>query len=81
MMKEDLTPRQNDLLNFIIKFKQTNGYSPTTKEMRKGINTKSKSHIEIMLDTLEDKNYIKIKHRRGMTSVIKICKFPELNDD
>lgn len=80
-MNEDLTPRQNDLLNFIIKFKQTNGYSPTTREMRKGINTKSKSHIEIMLDTLEDKNYIKIKHRPRSTNIIKICKFPELDMD
>ena len=80
-MKGNLTPRQNDLLNFIIKFKQTNGYSPTTKEMRRGINTKSKSHIEIMLDTLEDKNYIKIKHRPRSTNIIKICKFPELDMD
>ena len=80
-MNEDLTPRQNDLLEFIIKFKQTNGYSPTNKEMRVGINTKSKSHIEQMLDTLEDKNYIKIKHRKGATNIIKICKFPELDMD
>lgn len=80
-MKEDLTPRTQDLLDFIIKFKQTNGYSPTCREMRAGINTKSKSHIEQMLDTLEDKNYIKIKHRKGMPSIIKICKFPELNSD
>lgn len=77
----NLTPRQQDLLQFIISFKQTNGYSPTCKEMRAGINTKSKSHIEQMLDTLEDKNYIKIKHRKGMPSIIKICKFPELNLD
>lgn len=80
-MKSDLTPRQNDLLDFIIKFKQVNGYSPTTREMRLGINTKSKSHIEQMLDTLEDENYIKIKHRKGATNVIKICKFSELNED
>lgn len=80
-MNKDLTPRQNDLLDFIIKFKQVNGYSPTTREMRTGINTKSKSHIEQMLDTLEDKNYIKIKHRKGSTNVIKICKFSELNED
>lgn len=80
-MNKDLTPRQNDLLDFIIRFKQVNGYSPTTREMRLGINTKSKSHIEQMLDTLEDKNYIKIKHRKGATNVIKICKFQELNED
>lgn len=80
-MKSDLTPRQNDLLDFIIKFKQVNGYSPTTREMCLGINTKSKSHIEQMLDTLEDENYIKIKHRKCATNVIKICKFPELNED
>lgn len=80
-MKSDLTPRQNDLLDFIIKFKQVNGYSPTTREMRLGINTKSKSHIEQMLDTLEDENYIKIKRRKGATNVIKICKFSELNED
>lgn len=80
-MNKDLTPRQSDLLDFIIRFKQVNGYSPTTREMRAGINTKSKSHIEQMLDTLEDKNYIKIKHRKCSPSIIKICKFPELNED
>lgn len=80
-MKEDLTPRTQDLLDFIIKFKQTNGYSPTNKEMRQGINTKSRSHINQMLDDLEDKNYIKIKHRPRSTNIIKICKFPELDMD
>ena len=80
-MKENLTPRTQDLLDFIIKFKQTNGYSPTNKEMRQGINTKSRSHINQMLDDLEDKNYIKIKHRPRSTNIIKICKFPELDMD
>ena len=80
-MKEDLTPRTQDLLDFIIKFKQTNGYSPTNKEMRQGINTKSRSHINQMLDDLEDKNYIKIKHRPRSTNIIKICKLPERDMD
>lgn len=80
-MKQALTPRTQDLLEFIIKFKQTNGYSPTTREMLQGINTKSRSHIETMLDILESENYIKIKHRKGATNIIKICRFPELDMD
>lgn len=74
-MKLRLSARTIELFDFICQFKQVNGYSPTMREMRAGINTNSKSHIEQMLDNLEDLGYLKIIHRKGSTNVIKVKKF------
>ena len=40
-MQNELTPRETELLDYIIKFKEVNGFSPTNAEMMVGINTKS----------------------------------------
>ena len=71
MKHYDLTIRESDLLEFIIKFKQGNGFSPTVREMGKGINTKSINHVNNMIYSLQDKGYISIKHRKPRTIVIK----------
>ena len=67
----DLTIRETELLEYIIKFKQTNGFSPTIREMAKGINTKSLNHINNMIYSLQDKGYISLKEKRPRTIVIK----------
>lgn len=66
-----LTIRESELLEYIIKFKQTNGFSPTIREMAKGINTKSLNHINTMIYSLQDKGYISLKEKRPRTIVIK----------
>ena len=71
MKNYDLTIRESDLLEFIIKFKQVNGFSPTVREMCKGINTKSINHVNNMICSLQDKGYISIKHRKPRTIVVK----------
>ena len=63
MKNLDLTLRETELLEYIIKFKQTNGFSPTVREMAKGINT--------MMYSLQDKGYISLKEKRPRTIVIK----------
>ena len=71
MKNFDLTIRETELLEYIIKFKQTNGFSPTIREMAKGINTKSLNHINNMIYSLQDKGYISLKEKRPRTIVIK----------
>ena len=65
-----LRPRQQDLLQFIIKFKEVNGYAPTIKEMANGLNTKSVFHIQCMIDELESLGYIKYQHGKQRTIVV-----------
>lgn len=65
-----MRPRQKDVLDFIIKFKQVNGYSPTYKEIAVGINTKSMNHVQTLLEELEDMGYIRYKHGKQRTIVV-----------
>ena len=62
--------RQKDVLEFIIKFKQVNGYSPTIREIAKGINTKSIKHVQTMLEELQELGYIKYVHGKQRTIVV-----------
>ena len=72
-MKEKLTAREIDVLNYIVEYKKTNGCSPTIIEIAEGINTKSLSHIRSMLVSLEEKGYLKFKENKHRT--IKVLKF------
>lgn len=72
----DITKREQDLLTFIIKFKQVNGYTPTVREMCKGICMGSRSTVISMLNHLEERGYIEFKKRRERQPyIIKVCKF------
>ena len=72
----DITKREQDLLSFIIQFKQVNGYTPTVREMCKGICMGSRSTIISMLNHLEEKGYIEFKKRKERQPyIIKVCKF------
>ena len=68
-----MTEREKDVLQFIIEFKKTNGYSPTIKEIAHGINTSSECHIRSMLLDLEEKGYITFKKKSPRT--INVLKF------
>jgi repressor LexA len=65
-----MSPRQQDVLNFIIKFKQVNGYSPTIREIARGINTNSINHVHTMIAELQEKGYIKFVHGKQRTIVV-----------
>lgn len=72
-MRNELTPREIELLDYIIKFKEVNGFSPTNAEMMLGINTKSSSYIDTALNHLEDKGYIVHRYKKSRT--IKVVCF------
>lgn len=69
----ELTPREQELLHYIIMFKKVNGYSPTLHEMMEGINTKSYNHVRMMLAKLSDLGYIKQKYNKPRA--IRVLKF------
>lgn len=72
-MNEKLTEREKETLKYIIEFKKTNGYSPTVREIAKGINTKSTTHVRSMLAHLKDLEYITEKPKSPRT--INVIKF------
>lgn len=75
--KNGLTYRQKEIYNYIVKFKQTNGYSPTVKEIATALYT-SKSFVSVCLEKLCDMGYIKMQPNKYRT--ITILKFLD-NDE
>lgn len=72
-MNDKITEREREVLEYIIKFKSVNGYSPNIREIARGINTKSLNHVQYMLDDLKDKGYITFKPKSSRT--INVLKF------
>lgn len=68
-----MTVREQEVLEYIIKFKQTNGYSPTAQEIMQGVNTKSKNYVDVALNHLVDEGYITLKPKSPRT--IRVLKF------
>ena len=56
---EKLTSKQNKVLDFLKKSIANNGFPPTVREICKGIGLSSPATVQVHLDTLEDKGYIK----------------------
>ena len=56
---EKLTQKQNAVLDFLKKSIANNGFPPTVREICKGIGLSSPATVQVHLDTLEDKGYIK----------------------
>lgn len=66
-----LTPKQKELLDFIIEFSADHGYSPSFEEMRGACGLQSKSGIFRMLTALEERGFIRrLKNRRR---AIEVC--------
>jgi repressor LexA len=56
---EKLTNKQNLVLDFLKKSIATNGYPPTVREICKALNLSSPATVQVHLNTLENKGYIK----------------------
>ncbi len=56
---EKLTSKQNLVLDFLKKSIASNGYPPTVREICKALNLSSPATVQVHLNTLEDKGYIK----------------------
>lgn len=59
-----ITQRQRRVLQAIIKLTEAQGYPPTVREIMKEIGLTSSSNVQVLLDKLEEKEYIK---RQGNT--------------
>lgn len=57
-MYEDLTQKEAEILFYIKKVIETQGYPPTVREICKGVNLKSPSSVHGYLERLEAKDYI-----------------------
>jgi repressor LexA len=60
-----LTKRQREILQFIERFLNRNGYSPSLEEIAKGLNLKSISTVHKHLSNLESKGLIRRHWNRG----------------
>jgi repressor LexA len=54
-----LTKRQKEVVEFIAKFVDENGYSPSYEEIARGLNLASLATVHKHISTLESKNYLK----------------------
>jgi repressor LexA len=55
---EDLTKRQQEVLDFIYEFVEENGYPPSHEEIQFEVGLSSKSHVHFYLKALEREGYI-----------------------
>lgn len=62
-MKE-LTPKQQQVYNFIVKFTSENGYPPSIREICASVNLKSPSSVHAHLKTLQNCGYIEKDTRK-----------------
>lgn len=65
----ELTDKQKDILNFLRKFTNENGYPPTVKEMMARFNFASPTAVTTHLIALEKKGYVKKVGNRARGSV------------
>jgi repressor LexA len=71
-MKNELTERQQEILNFIHEFRDENGYPPTLREIGRRFSISSTFGVKRHLDALVKKGYLNIESNasRGI-SIIK----------
>ncbi|MBP5698562.1 MAG: transcriptional repressor LexA [Alphaproteobacteria bacterium] len=68
-----LTPKQLKLLLFIDSFIKEHGHSPSFEEMKLAVNLKSKSGIHVLLNSLEERGFVrKLAHRARALEVLKV---------
>lgn len=59
MVMEDLTDRQREILEFILKEVQTKGYPPSVREIGEVVGLSSSSSVHAQLEKLEQKGYLR----------------------
>lgn len=66
----ELTKKEKEVLEYIIEFKRTNGFSPTQSEIAKACYT-SRSYVRTVIDRLQDKGYVRVGTHKARTIVVK----------
>ena len=70
-----LTPKQLNLLIYIDEFIKENGHSPSFEEMKEAVGLRSKSGIHALINSLEERGFIrKMAHRARALEVLKLPK-------
>jgi repressor LexA len=67
VMKKDLTPRQQEILEFISQFVEENGYPPTYREIGSKFEIASTFGVKRHLDALKKKGYLNIESSSSRT--------------
>ena len=71
-----LTEKQYNLLMFINKINKETGQCPSFDEMKDAIGLKSKSGIHALINSLEERNFIKkLPHKARALEVIRLPRF------
>lgn len=73
-MVEDLTRKQQEVLDFLIQFKRIKKRSPSYTEIAEGVGLSGKQNVYQIVNYLEQKGYIH-KGERGNITVIKDFSF------
>ncbi len=70
-MKKELTERQQEILNFIYRFREENGYPPTLREIGKHFGITSTFGVKRHLEALVKKEYLSIESNasRGISFI------------
>ena len=64
---EELTTRQKQILRYITKQIQTNGYAPSVREIGKAVGLSSTATVHCYLKKLEELGYIRKENQKGRT--------------
>ncbi len=80
-MKKNLTERQQNILDFIRKFQELNGYPPTLREIGKNFSIASTFGVKRHIDALVKKNHLIVESNtsRGI-SIVNKQNTPALNN-
>jgi len=79
-MKEKLTSKQNQVLDYLKKFMATKGYPPTVREIGSALNLSSPATVHAHLNTLADKGYIKKNNSKNRAIELLVKNEYEVED-
>lgn len=60
-----LTPRQKEVLDFLVNYVERNGYSPSFEEIAEGLQLASLATVHKHITALEQKGYLKRRHNES----------------
>ena len=73
-----LSPKQNEILSFLINFQNDRGYAPSVREICEAVRLSSTSSVHNHLSKLEEKGFIKRDPARPRS--VEILKQPDANN-
>lgn len=79
---KELTEKQNNVLDFIKKFKATNGYPPSIREIGKGLGLSSPATVHTHVRKLCNAGYLKVNNNKFRAMEILVDnEYEEKNED